>query len=281
MGESEVTRVRTQTPVVPFDLVAARRWAMTARTMLGDQRAQIDALNVFPVPDGDTGTNMFLTFDGALDMLRGHLELSAAPVGLQEGLGLIARGMLLSARGNSGVILSQLARGLHEAVVAAGPVLDLDGDGPDEVGPVVLADAFTRADEMAWQGVTTPVEGTILSVSRAAAAGAREAVRHGTVALTAHDVADIALVAARDALALTTAQLPALARAGVVDAGGAGLVLVLEALERVLADAVTSTDAGGAGSTADRSWLSPGSPHASPLIGETPRCLRRRLPQRG
>lgn len=239
--------------VVPLDLVAARRWAMTARTLLGEARAQINALNVFPVPDGDTGTNMFLTMDGALEMMRSRHQVSQEPIGLQEGLELIARGMLLSARGNSGVILSQLARGLSEAVAASagGPgssvgTRDRAGAG-HEVKPQVLADAFTRADEMAWAGVTTPVEGTILSVSRAAARGAREAVRAG--ADTAHAVSLAALQAARTALQRTPMQLLALAKAGVVDAGGAGLVLVLEALERVLSD-----EAGGAADETGRAW---------------------------
>lgn len=236
----------SQPGVVALDLVAARRWAMTARALLGEARARINALNVFPVPDGDTGTNMFLTFDGALEMMRGRHQVSREPIGLQEGLDLIARGMLLSARGNSGVILSQLARGLSEAVAASADGPDpscgpRDGAGPGrEVCPHALADAFARADEMAWAGVTTPVEGTILSVSRAAAQGAREAVRAG--ADTAHAVSVAALQAARTALQRTPMQLPALARAGVVDAGGAGLVLVLEALERVLSDAAGAAD---------------------------------------
>ncbi|HLS45355.1 MAG TPA: DAK2 domain-containing protein, partial [Ornithinicoccus sp.] len=100
---------------VPLDLASARRWALAARAGLADARDQIDALNVFPVPDGDTGTNMFLTFDGALDVLRGHHDIDGGAISLTDGLALLARGMLLSARGNSGVILSQLARGLHEA----------------------------------------------------------------------------------------------------------------------------------------------------------------------
>ncbi|CAN5843267.1 DAK2 domain-containing protein [soil metagenome] len=212
-------------PAVQLDLLAARRWALTARAMLAEARPRIDALNVFPVPDGDTGTNMFLTVDGALDMLRERPDLTGRPLQLHEGLGLIARGMLLSARGNSGVILSQLARGLHEAVADAGPERQ-------SVRPDVLADAFVRADAMAWAGVTSPVEGTILSVSRAAAAGATRAaaLRDAEV----HAVALAALQDARAALVRTPQQLPVLATAGVVDAGGAGLVLLVEALERVL-----------------------------------------------
>ncbi len=218
---------------LPLDLSAARRWALAARAGLAEARTTIDALNVFPVPDGDTGTNMFLTFDGALDVLRGHHEATGAAITLPEGLALLARGMLLSARGNSGVILSQLARGLQEAAESApGPVDQLDAE--------LLADAFTRADHLAWTGVSSPVEGTILSVSRAAAAAAREAA---TAPATAADVSGAAVAAARAALQHTPTQLPALARAGVVDAGGAGLVIVLEALLRVLTDRRVESEA--------------------------------------
>ncbi len=220
VGREQAQRTRATV----LDLAAARRWAVTARALLAQARDRIDALNVFPVPDGDTGTNLFLTVDGSLDFVRSQHEVSGAPLRLEQGLGLLARGMLLSARGNSGVILSQLARGMSEAV-------EQGGSGPDEVGPAALADAFERAADLAWAGVSRPVEGTILSVATAAAVGAREAVLPGA---TAYDVSLAALEAARSALAQTTAQLPRLAAAGVVDAGGAGLVLVIEALENVL-----------------------------------------------
>jgi DAK2 domain fusion protein YloV len=213
---------------VPLDLAAARRWALAARALLAEAREQIDALNVFPVPDGDTGSNMFLTVDGALDVLRGRYQAGQAPTTLPDGLALIARGMLLSARGNSGVIFSQLSRGLYEAVAAAGPV--------EVVDPRVLADGFERADSLAWAAVSEPVEGTILSVSRAAArAAGRAAAAPGATVLT---VAESALEAAQDALAETPRQLAVLARAGVVDAGGAGFVVLLRALVAVLGDSV-------------------------------------------
>lgn len=228
---------------LPLDLAAARRWALAARGGLADARDQIDALNVFPVPDGDTGTNMFLTFDGALDVLRGRHDLAGADISLTQGLALLARGMLLSARGNSGVILSQLARGLHEAAEAA-------GDTADQLGADLLAEAFTRADQLAWAGVSSPVEGTILSVSRAAAVAAREAA--AVPDATSADVSTAALGAARSALEHTPSQLPALARAGVVDAGGAGLVIVLEALQRVLTDGRVEAEAGAS------PWFRPG-----------------------
>src|SRR5690606_11836361 len=237
---------------VPLELAAARRWALAARAALAEARDQIDALNVFPVPDGDTGSNMFLTFDGALDVLRGRYQAGQAPTTLHDGLALIARGMLLSARGNSGVILSQLSRGLFEAVAAAGPV--------EQVDPRVLADGFERADSLAWAAVSEPVEGTILSVSRAAArAAGKAAAAPGATVLT---VAEAALEAAQEALAETPRQLPVLARAGVVDAGGAGFVVLLRALVAVLGDSIPDA-------AEQRRWLegaAPADPSAGPRL---------------
>ncbi|WP_299519872.1 DAK2 domain-containing protein [uncultured Serinicoccus sp.] len=217
-------------PGPALDLATARRWAMTARLSLAAAREQIDALNVFPVADGDTGTNMFLTLDGALEHVRVQVELGEDTGGLRDGLHLIARGMLLAARGNSGVILAQLARGLADAV---GP--DVEAVGPEEV-----AAAFEQAARSAWDALATPVEGTILTVARAAAQGARGAVQAGE-----GDVAEVvaaALGAAQDALARTPEQLAELRDAGVVDAGGAGLVLVVEALHTVLLDLPAGSD---------------------------------------
>ncbi|MGB3593334.1 MAG: DAK2 domain-containing protein, partial [Ornithinimicrobium sp.] len=152
-----------------LDLAAARRWAVTSRALLSDFRARIDQLNVFPVPDGDTGTNMFLTVDGALGFLRNTDDAGDGSITLGEGLARLARGMLLSARGNSGVILSQLALGMSQAVERAGP-------DTDEMSPQVLGEALERAADLAWSAVSSPVEGTILSVARAAACGAAEAI---------------------------------------------------------------------------------------------------------
>ncbi|MFK5634746.1 DAK2 domain-containing protein [Ornithinimicrobium sp. LYQ103] len=213
-----------------LDLVSARRWAVTARVLLAGARERIDSLNVFPVADGDTGTNMYLTMDGALEFVRGQFELGAGTESLDEGLALIARGMLLAARGNSGVILSQLSRGLAEAV---GPEVDAAGPGD-------IAVAFETAARTAWDAVASPVEGTILTVARAAAEGARAAVDRGRPLYGEDEPLDVlhvvreALAEARQALAHTPEQLAQLRHAGVVDAGGAGLVLVIEALEAVL-----------------------------------------------
>jgi len=136
----------------------------------------------------------------------------------------MSRAMLLTARGNSGVILSQLFRGVAEHVLATG-VTALDGAG--------LAGALARADRLAWRAVTDPKEGTILSVSRATAQ-ATEALAGRDAGVDLADVVRAAAAAAERALARTPAQLPVLARAGVVDAGGAGYVLLMEALQRVV-----------------------------------------------
>lgn len=204
-----------------LDVNAVRRWAVLVRSVLAARRSEIDALNVFPVPDGDTGTNLFLTFDAAIDrMLAGSVTQPPA-----ENVALMlkdfASHMLWTARGNSGVILSQLVRGLAEGLAHSA-----------QIGASDLVSGLGRADERAWQGVTDPKEGTILSVSRAAALAASdpEAAALGLHALTVR-----VLAAAQEALARTPEQLPVLARAGVVDAGGAGLVLVLECLERLAA----------------------------------------------
>lgn len=205
-----------------LNAVDARRWAVLTRTAFAARRAEIDALNVYPVPDGDTGTNLYLTLDAALDAVRVEHErdglLDSATLE-QECTGL-ARAMLLTARGNSGVILSQLVRGFAEAIAEA---------GVDEADAHVMADGLRRASDRARESVTRPVEGTILTVAQAAADAGGYAAERGLVA-----VAEAALDAASEALAATTSQLEALERAGVVDAGAAGYVLMLEALARVV-----------------------------------------------
>lgn len=218
---------------IELDLAAAHRWALSARALLDEARGRINELNVFPVPDADTGTNLFLTFDGALRYVRNTDSLAPEALTLAQGLELLARGMLLSARGNSGVILSQLAAGLSEEV--AHSQRD-SGQVVSAVDPRMLASAFERAADVAWAGVARPVEGTILTVARAAASGAQEAVASPrSQSGLLHAVANGALRAGSQALSETPQQLSNLARAGVVDAGGAGLLLVIEALEGVLA----------------------------------------------
>ena len=200
----------------------ARRWAVLTRAAFAARRAEIDALNVFPVPDGDTGTNLYLSLDAALDAVRTEHERAGilGEASLEQECTALARSLLLTARGNSGVILSQLVRGFAEAVADHGGQL---------ADAQTIADGLSRASALAYASVTRPAEGTILSVARAAADAGTAAVERGLAA-----VAEEALDAATEALRATTAQLPALERAGVVDAGAAGYLLLLEALARVV-----------------------------------------------
>jgi hypothetical protein len=186
------------------------------RDALRLHQADINRLNVYPVPDGDTGTNMALT----LEAVVAELDTTPSPAGLPEVCKAIGHGSLMGARGNSGVILSQLLRGMSERMGAA---------GNDGIGGAILVDAITHAAELARKAVVRPVEGTILTVASAAAEGAARATDPGLLA-----VVEGARAEAADALARTPEQLPVLARAGVVDAGGAGFVLLLDAFLLVL-----------------------------------------------
>ncbi|WP_135257051.1 DAK2 domain-containing protein [Thermus caldilimi] len=168
---------------------------------------ELNALNVYPVPDGDTGTNMHLTLEAA----RRELDLTDTSK-MPEVARAIAYGSLLGARGNSGVILSQILKGFSEALRKR-EVLDAPG----------LAEALRLGAETGYKAVMKPVEGTILTVARAAAEGARGG--------SLEAVLESALEAAREALARTPELLPVLKQAGVVDAGGAGYVRFLEGLK--------------------------------------------------
>ena len=204
--------------VATFDLVVVRRFADLAVEALAAAREEVDALNVYPVPDGDTGTNMFLTVEAAREALRARLE--EHPDDLRGAMKAYAHGALLGARGNSGVILSQLVGALVRRIGRAGP-----GDRSS----VVFADGMRMAVDAAYDAVGTPVEGTILSVARAAADAAAGAAEQPGSRLGA--VVHAAVRASREALDRTPEQLPVLARAGVVDAGGRGLCVVLAAME--------------------------------------------------
>ena len=222
--------------VATFDLDVVVRFADLTVTALGAAREEIDALNVYPVPDGDTGTNLYLTVEAARDEMRVRLA-GAADAGpderLRAALAGYARGMLLGARGNSGVILSQLVGALLRRMAAA---------GPDDRAAVVFAEGMALASEAAYAAVGRPVEGTMLTVSRVAAHAARQALAGpeiGPDARIAHvarlaDVVHAAAAAAREALRQTPEQLPLLKEAGVVDAGGRGLCVVLDAAETAL-----------------------------------------------
>jgi DAK2 domain fusion protein YloV len=207
-----------------LDADAARHWGALTRAAFAARRAEIDGLNVFPEPAGDTGTNLYLTMDTAINEVnRVHAEqgiLGTASLG-DEARNL-SRAMLMSARGNSGVIVSQLVAGISQ-VITEEELTEVDG--------AALARAVTRGAELARASVAHPQEGTILSVADAIADAARERADGGG---DAAEVAAAAVAAAQAALARTPEQLPMLARAGVVDAGGAGCLLMVEALHRAL-----------------------------------------------
>lgn len=203
-----------------LDAAAVRRWCASGLAALRAHQGEIDDLNVYPVPDGDTGTNLVLTFTSAQQALA--MDLGTLPddghTPHGHALRLMARGALLGARGNSGVILSQILRGLADTLAAVPAVRGRQ-----------LAEALADATTAAYAAVARPVEGTLLSVVAAAAHAARRADSDDLRA-----VARAASEAAAHALARTPEQLPELARAGVVDAGGRGLCLLLDALVEVI-----------------------------------------------
>jgi DAK2 domain fusion protein YloV len=204
-------------PLAELDGDALVRWVTASRDALEAARAEIDELNVYPVPDGDTGTNLHSTVAAAVAALAAETAGVTTPAGTLTSL---AHGALLGARGNSGVILSQLIRGLADAV----------GDAPVDAHGLVRA--LTAGAEAAYGAVARPVEGTMLTVAREAAAAA---AADGAESLAA--VVRRAAAGARAALARTPDQLEVLRRAGVVDAGGRGVCVLLDALVSVVTGA--------------------------------------------
>ena len=180
-----------------------------ASTRLNKQAEYVNSLNVFPVPDGDTGTNMGMTIENGAKEVA---DKSASTVG--EVAAIFAKGLLMGARGNSGVITSQLFRGFSQSV-----------KGKDELDGQALALAFQSGVEVAYKAVMKPVEGTILTVSRGAAIGAKKKAEATNDAV---EVMKAALEGAKTALAKTPDMLPVLKEVGVVDSGGQGLVFIYE-----------------------------------------------------
>ncbi|MDX3455986.1 DAK2 domain-containing protein [Streptomyces sp. ME02-8801-2C] len=216
-----------QVPQTFFDALAVRTWCALALAALGRAREEIDAINVYPVADGDTGTNLYLTLESACAAVEAAFAGHGTGTGAAGTAGMptladaaraMAHGALIGARGNSGTILAQLLRGMAQVLSAEedGESAGIDGSG--------LCLALGRAADAARQAVAHPVEGTVLTVASAAADAAKEVEGDcGTVARAAYEGASAALAA-------TPGQLAVLGRAGVVDAGGRGLVTVLGAL---------------------------------------------------
>ncbi len=197
-----------------------RRWLDSGARAVGRERERLDAINVFPVADSDTGTNLYLT------LREGNRAVSRLPESAshREVVAAFARGCLFGARGNSGVIVAQYLTAFLAALDRSGGLQEATGRS--------IADALEAAAEAAYDAVGEPVEGTILTVARAAARGAREAVDAGA---GVEAVAVAAVIWARTELARTAHVLAAAKAAGVVDAGAAGLLLQLEMLAETIA----------------------------------------------
>ncbi len=212
-----------------------KRALLGSLSWLGANHEEVNRLNVFPVPDGDTGTNMLLTLQSAVEDIK---ESNASEV--SKIAKLASHGSLMGARGNSGVILSQIFRGFARAV-----------EGKSSLTPAELAAAFEEAANAAYRAVNKPTEGTILTVAReagraaAAAAGASDASVPTVIAAAA--------AGARAAVLKTPSQLQILRDAGVVDAGGYGLQIILEGMLRTVEEA----EAAPAATAASRAAISP------------------------
>ncbi|MCK5635205.1 MAG: DAK2 domain-containing protein, partial [Anaerolineales bacterium] len=174
----------------------------------------VNSLNVFPVPDGDTGTNMVLTMQSAVDEIVNISERSVGDVA-----SAIAQGALMGARGNSGVILSQLWRGFARIL-----------EKQEMMSVESFASSLQEASETAYKGVVRPVEGTILTVSKDIAAEAQNALENGTTSVL--ELLEQVVEAADESVERTPDLLPVLKDAGVVDSGGKGLFFILEGMLR-------------------------------------------------
>lgn len=201
-------------PSERFDADRLRRTVVTFRDAVKAHAPRINRLNVYPVPDGDTGTNMARTLDAVV------AELESADSGIEPTCQAISHGSLMGARGNSGVILSQILRGMSGRLSKAATHTATE-----------VAEALSAASTSAYQAVVKPIEGTILTVVREASDAARQAAADG-VGLAG--VLRAARDAGRSALDRTPEMLPVLKDAGVVDAGGAGFLLLLDAALNVV-----------------------------------------------
>lgn len=220
-GETQIpltTQSRqTRVPVMEIDGKLLKQMFESGVDWLEQHAPNINAMNVFPVPDGDTGTNMLLTMRSAIKEVANQANASAADIARK-----ISRGAVMGARGNSGVILSQILSGFAQI-----------GENKTHYTTEDVATAFRRASESAYNAVMKPVEGTILTVARAVADEAeRAAMETNDIRLQLQRITD----AAREILKRTPDMLPILKQAGVVDSGGQGLVTLLEGMVRGFGD---------------------------------------------
>lgn len=210
MGDKSLIQFKTIDGLLLRDMVIA------GAALLEKNREIVDALNVFPVPDGDTGTNMSLTMQSATREINSKEYLRA-----DEAANALAKGALKGARGNSGVITSQLFRGFAKSLA-----------GCEKITPVQFADALVKGSEMAYKAVMKPKEGTILTVARVIAEDAKKIVAKSPDDYDA--LFNVILKTGEKILKKTTDMLPALKEAGVVDSGGRGLLYIYQGYAAVL-----------------------------------------------
>lgn len=208
-----------------------RDGVISASNNIANNRQAVDALNIFPVPDGDTGTNMSMTIGAAAK----EMAVLGDDCTVEDASSRCASALLRGARGNSGVILSLIFRGFSKAL-----------KGMDTADGKAVANAFRKGVDAAYKAVMKPTEGTILTVVRKAAEAAEKSAESGSETI---DVCEAALDAAEEALAKTPEQLPVLKKAGVVDAGGQGLVLILKGMGSVIKKGVMIEAEDGSGVT--------------------------------
>jgi dihydroxyacetone kinase-like predicted kinase len=209
---------KTDLKAASAELALVRRLALAALEALERERQWIDGLNVYPVPDGDTGMNLVLTVRALVEEL--DATESSAPAAFRRDL---VRALLMRARGTSGVILAQIVRGAVEAAPVSGPI-----------GGPALATMLERSRDAAYAAVAKPAEGTILTMMRELTDEAREQRRKG---LSLEQRLDGLVERGEAALERTREQSPILSEAGVVDAGAAGLLVCLRAISSALAGA--------------------------------------------
>jgi uncharacterized protein len=229
MQEQSPRTVRTQRPrrISVFDGQDLKKALLAGAAWLEEHREAINALNVFPVPDGDTGSNMSATMQAAIRGIAESDETSAGIIAAK-----LAHGALMGARGNSGVILSQTLRGLAQGL-----------ENKQTFAAPDLATALEEATRLAYRAVLKPVEGTILTVVRESADAARIGAERG------YDLVGLmqeVVTAARQSVARTPDLLPALKQAGVVDSGGQGFCTILEGIWRYIRGEAIQLDAAAA-----------------------------------
>ncbi len=217
MQEQSARAILRQRPrrISVFDGQDLKKAIVAGAAWLEEHREVINALNVFPVPDGDTGSNMSATMQAAVRDIKTSTESLAGVVAAK-----IAHGALLGARGNSGVILSQILRGLAQGLDKKGTFSASD-----------LANAFQEASRLAYRAVIKPVEGTILTVVRETAEAAKQSADRGDDLV---GLMQEVVIAARQSVARTPDLLPTLKQAGVVDSGGQGFCTILEGIWRYI-----------------------------------------------